>query len=120
MLQAGISYDLIKERYSIIYIMKPALIDISRQQYGTAVWRKLHNGEVNDLYISPNIGWVIKSRRMRWAGYVARMGERRGVYRFWWGNFRERDHLGHSGVDGRIILRWISRKWYVGVWTGSS
>jgi hypothetical protein len=39
---------------------------------------------------------------------------------FWWGNLRERDHLGDPGVDGRIILRWIIRKWNVGVWTGSS
>ena len=46
----------------------------------TGEWRKLHNEELNDLYSSPNILWVIKSRRMRWAGYVARMGEGRGVY----------------------------------------
>jgi hypothetical protein len=38
------------------------------------------------------------------------MGERRGVSVFWWENTRERDHLGDSGVDGKIILRWISRK----------
>jgi len=44
-------------------------------------WRKLHNEELSDLYSSPNIVRVIKSRRMRWAGHVARMGERRGVYR---------------------------------------
>ena len=43
-------------------------------------WRKLHKEERNDLYISPNIFRVIKSRRMRWVGYVARMGERREVY----------------------------------------
>jgi len=44
-------------------------------------WRKLHNEELNDLYCSPNIVRVIKSRRIRWAGHVARMGEGRGVYR---------------------------------------
>jgi hypothetical protein len=44
-------------------------------------WRKLHNEELNDLYCSPNIVRVTKSRRMRWAGHVARMGERRSVYR---------------------------------------
>jgi len=47
----------------------------------TGEWRRLHNGELNDLYSSPNIVRVIKSRRMRWAGHVARMGEERGVYR---------------------------------------
>jgi len=47
----------------------------------TGEWRKLHNEELNDLYCSPNIVRVIKSRRMRWAGHVARMGERGGVYR---------------------------------------
>jgi hypothetical protein len=44
-------------------------------------WRKLHNDELHSLYSSPNILRVIKSRRMRWAGHVARMGEGRGVYR---------------------------------------
>jgi len=47
----------------------------------TGEWRKLHNEELNDLYCSPNFVRGIKSRRMRWAGHVARMGERRGVYR---------------------------------------
>jgi len=44
-------------------------------------WRRLHNEEINDLYSSPSIVRVIKSRRMRWAGNVARMGEERVVYR---------------------------------------
>jgi len=56
-------------------------------------WRRLHNEELNDLYSSPNIVRVIKSRRMRWAGHVARMGEERGgCIGSWWGNWRERDH----------------------------
>jgi hypothetical protein len=44
-------------------------------------WRRLHNEELNDFYSSPNIVQGIKSRRMRWAGHVAHMGEERGVYR---------------------------------------
>jgi len=47
----------------------------------TGEWRTLHNEELNDPYSSPNIVWVIKSRRIRWAEHVARMGERRGLYR---------------------------------------
>ena len=51
----------------------------------TEEWRKLHNEDLNDLYSSPNIVQVIKSRRMRWAGHVARIGERKGVYRVFGG-----------------------------------
>jgi hypothetical protein len=51
-------------------------------------WSKLHYGELNDLYSSPSIVRVIKSRRMRWAVHVVCMGDRRGVYRFSWGNIR--------------------------------
>ena len=47
----------------------------------TGEWRKIHNDVLNDLYSSPNIIRVIKSRRMRCEGHVARMGERRGIYR---------------------------------------
>ena len=72
----------------------------SRRDEVTGEWRKLHNEELNDLHSSPNIFRVIKSRRMRWAGHVARMGEKKAYTEFWWGNLRERDHLGDSGVDG--------------------
>jgi hypothetical protein len=47
----------------------------------TGEWRRLHNKELYALYSSPNIIWVIKSRRLRWAGHVARVGKRRGAYR---------------------------------------
>jgi len=72
----------------------------------TAHTNKLHN-ELNDLYSSPSIVWVIKLRRLRWTRHVVHMGERRGeVYAgLWWENPRERDHLENPGVDGRIILR---------------
>jgi len=85
----------------------------------TGEWRKLHNEEFNDLHSSPNIMRVIKLRRIRWAGHVARMGESRGVYRVLVGNLKERYHWGDQGVDGRIILSLIFRKWDFGVWTGS-
>jgi hypothetical protein len=55
----------------------------------TGEWRKLHEEELNDLYCSPDIVRVINSRRMRWAGHVARMGERRGLYRVSVGNLRK-------------------------------
>ena len=47
----------------------------------TGEWRKLHNEQFNGLYLSPNIVWVMKLRRMRWVGHVACMGERKGIYR---------------------------------------
>jgi len=89
-----------------------------RRDEVTGEWRRMHNEELNDLYFSPNIVRVIKSRRMRWAGHVARMGEERGRIGSWCGNRRERDHWGDLGVDGWIILGRISRRWDVGIWTG--
>ena len=75
-----------------------------RKDEVTVEWRRLHNEELNYFYPSPNIVRVIKSRRMRWAGHVARMGEDRGCRGSWWGNRREGDHWGDLGVDGWIIL----------------
>jgi len=67
----------------------------------TGEWRRLHNEEINDLYFSPNIVRVIKSRRMRWAGHVARMGEERGAYRFLVGKPEGKRPL------GRPRRRWV-------------
>ena len=64
-------------------------------------WRRLHNEVLNDLYSSPNIVRVIKWRRMRWAGHVARMGEERGVYRLLVGKPEGRRPL------GRPRRRWV-------------
>jgi hypothetical protein len=60
----------------------------------TGEWRKPHNEELHDLYSSPNIVRVIKSRKMRWAGHVARMGREEACTGFWWENLREGDQLG--------------------------
>ena len=89
-----------------------------RRDEVTGELRRLQNEELNDLYSSPSIVRAIKSRRMRWAGHVVRMGEERGRIGPWWGNRRERDYWGDLGVDGWIILGWISRRWDVGMWTG--
>jgi len=67
---------------------------------GTGEWRKLHNEELNDLYCSPNIVREIKLRRMRWAGHVARMGERRDIYRVLVGKPEGKRPL------GRLRHRW--------------
>ena len=67
----------------------------------TGEWRRLHNEELNDLYSSPNIVRAIKSRRMRWAGHVARMGEDRGMYRLLLGKSEGRRTM------GRLRRRWV-------------
>ena len=72
----------------------------ARRDKVTGEWRKLHNEELNYLYCSPNIVRVIKSRRMKWAGHVARMGERRGVYRVLVGKPEGKRPL------GRLRRRW--------------
>ena len=72
-----------------------------RRDEVTGEWRISHNEELNDLYSSPNIVRVIKSRRMRWAGHVARMGEERGVYRVLVGKPEGRRPL------GRPRRRWV-------------
>ena len=86
----------------------------------TGKWRKLHNEELNDLYSLPNNVRVVKSRWMRWAGHVERMGEGRGVHRVLVGKPEGRNQWGDPDVDGRIILRWILKKLEGVVGTGWS
>jgi len=100
-------------------------------------WRKLHNEELNVLYCSPNIVRVIKSRRMRWAGHVACMWERRGIYRVLvgkregkrplgrprhrWGDNIKLDLLevGCGGMDLIELAQGRGRQWaFVNVITG--
>jgi hypothetical protein len=64
----------------------------------------LHNDELHSLYSSPNIVRVIKSRRMSWTGHVARMGERRGVYRVLFGRPEGKNQWEDLDVDGSITL----------------
>ena len=72
-----------------------------RRDEVTGEWRRMRNEELNDLYCSPNIVRVIKSRRMRWAGHVARMVEESGVYRVLVGKPEGRRPL------GRPRRRWV-------------
>ena len=72
--------------------------------------RKIHSEELNNLYISPNIVRMIQSRRMKWAGHVARMGESRVLYRILVGKREGRRPLGRHRRRWGIILRWIFRK----------
>jgi hypothetical protein len=79
----------------------------------TGEWRKLHNEVLNDLYSSPNIVRVIKSRRMKWVGHVARVGDRRYVYRLSVGKLegrrplgRDRRKWGNNIKMGVQALRW--------------
>jgi hypothetical protein len=76
----------------------------------TGEWRKLCNEELNDLYSLPNIVRVVKSRRMRWAEHVARMGEDRGVYRVLVGKPEGTRPLGRPRRRWEDIIRWIFRK----------
>jgi hypothetical protein len=85
----------------------------------TGGWRKLHNEELHNLYCSPSIIRIIKSRRMRWAGHVARMGEKGNVYRLLVGKPEGKRPLGRSrnrGIDnikvylleiGLSVVDWI-------------
>ena len=81
-------------------------------------WRGLHNEELNDLYSSPNIIRVIKSRRMRWAGHVVRMVERRGVCRILVGKPEGKRQLGRPRCRWEDNIKMDLRKWDMGVWTG--
>jgi len=78
-------------------IFRRATDDLTRE------WMKLRNEELNDLYCSSNI-WVIKPRRMRWAGHVGRMGEKRGLYRVLVGKLEGKRPLGRTRLRRRIIL----------------
>ena len=95
-------------------VFGPKRDEVTREQ------SKLHNEELSDLYSLPNIMRVVKSRRLRWAGHVARMGERRGVHRVLVGRPEGKRPLGRPRRRWGIILRWIFGKWEGVVRTGWS
>jgi len=86
----------------------------------TGEWRKLHNEELNDLYCSPYIVRVIKSRRMGWARHVARMGKRRGVYRVLVGKPEGKRTLGRPRRRWDDNIKMDLQEVGCWVWTGSS
>jgi len=86
----------------------------------TREWRKLHYEELNVLYSSPNIVRVIKSRGMRWAGHVARMGERRGVYRGLVGKPERKRTIGRPRRRWEDNIKMDSQEVGCGGWTVSS
>jgi hypothetical protein len=84
----------------------------------TGEWSKLHNEQLHDLYSSPTTVRVIKSRRMRWVGHVARMGEGRRVYRILMGKPEEKRPLGTARCRWEDNIKMDLHE--VGVWTGLS
>jgi hypothetical protein len=95
----------LKEEYGLRIFENRVLRRIfgpKREEDGS--WTKLHDDELYSLYFSPNIVRVIKSRRMTWAGHIARMGRRVMFTGFWLGGPKGRDHWEDLGVGGRITL----------------
>jgi hypothetical protein len=85
----------------------------------TGEWRKLHNEELHKLYSSPNIIRMIKSRRMRFAGHVARMGEKSKAYTIFVGKSERKRPLGRPRCRWVDNVKWILKKYNGVVWTGS-
>ena len=81
--------------------------------------RRLHNEELNDMYFSPNVTWVIKSRRMRWAGQVAHLAERRAVYRILVGKPEGKRQLERPRPRWVDNMKMDLREVGCGAWTGS-
>jgi hypothetical protein len=90
---------------TVVRLFEPRRNEVTRD------WRKLHNEELHNLYSSPNIIRIIKSRRMRWAGHVARMGEPRNAYRILVGKPEEKRPLGRPRLGRWTILKWILDRW---------
>jgi hypothetical protein len=85
----------------------------------TGGWRKLHNEELHNLYSSPSIIRIIRSRRMRWAWHVARIGRRGMHIGYCWESQKEIDHWEDQDVVGWKILKCILEIYIEMLWTGS-
>ena len=90
-----------------------------KRDEGTGEWGKLHNKELSGLYSSPNIFRVIKSRRIRWMGHVARVGESRGVDRVLVETSEAKDTTWKPMRRSEDNIKMDLRKWNVRIWTGS-
>jgi hypothetical protein len=84
----------------------------------TGQWRKLHSVKFHNLYLSQDIIRQIKSRRMRWAGHVASMGEGRNVYWVLVGKPEGKYHLEDQGINGRVGSKWTLSRLAGRVWSG--
>jgi hypothetical protein len=104
----------LREEYRLRVFENKALRKIfgPKRDEVTGEWRKLHNEELCDLYSSPSIIRISKSRRMRWSGHVARMGEERNMYRLLVGKPEGKRPL------GRPRRRWVLERWDGVMWTG--
>ena len=96
----------------LVYVLKQQTSFLSGESFSRSVRNAVS-------YPKTTLQLYIPTLFMRWAGHVARMGGGEAYTGFWWGNLKEREHLGDPGLDGWIILRWIFRKWDVGICTGS-
>jgi hypothetical protein len=90
-----------------------------KRDKGTGEWRRIHTEELHTLHPSPYVIWVIKSRRLRWAGYLARMGDRRNAHRVLVGKPEGRRPLGGPSRRWECDLKMNLREVEWWVWTGS-
>jgi hypothetical protein len=84
--------------------IRPVSVTTDRQERLLFALLSSYKIFANVVKIINVLKWVMKSRRMRWVGHVARMGRRVVCIGFWWGNVRERDDWGDPGVNGRIVI----------------
>jgi hypothetical protein len=90
-----------------VVVVVVVVVVVPKRHVVTGEWRKQHNEELHDLYSSPSIIRIIKARRIRWAGHVARMGIIESRIGCWWESQREGCHQEDQDVGGWIILGWI-------------